>query len=89
MSGPASPEWPEADVALLRVLWPTALSLSEIGRRCGHSKNAIAAKAGRLGLPRRPSPIKPGPADQAPRRQTRRVPRGASTLPPLASLGTA
>lgn len=67
----------------LRAMWAEGIPLSEIGRRLGISKNAVNAKAHRIDLPTRPSPIvrKPGgKPSPRPRRVT------GSTLPPLASL---
>lgn len=46
-------------VMKLRTLWADpALSTAEIGRRMGISKSTVCGKAGRIGLPRRDSPIK-------------------------------
>ena len=51
--------WTAERVATLRALWNQAprLSLLEIARRMGMTKNAIVGKAHRLDLPSRPSPI--------------------------------
>lgn len=77
-------DWTEDAVSRLRYLRTCAeLSDAEIGRRIGVSKNAVTKKAHRMGIPPRPSRIKPSTR----RPQTvKRVPAGASTLPPLASL---
>ncbi len=49
-------DWPALDDAL-RTLWATELSTAQIGINLGVSKNAAVGRAGRLGLPARPSPI--------------------------------
>ena len=41
----------------LKKLWAQGLSISQIGEALGVSRNAIAGKAHRMGLPKRPSPI--------------------------------
>lgn len=84
---PRDDEWPDERVARLRGLWAEVpqLSTAEIGRRLGITKNAVVAKAHRINLPGRPSPIRPageGAAPPPPRRQ-----RGA-TLAPLPSVTT-
>ena len=67
--------WTEERLAQLRKLWDEGLSISQIGDLLGVSRNAIAGKAHRMGLPKRPSPIsktaketkkpaKPKPADE-------------------------
>lgn len=53
-------EWPPEAETWLRELWGQAnpvLSASEIGRRMHRSKNSVVAKAHRMGLPGRESPI--------------------------------
>ena len=50
--------WTEHRIAELTRLWPTGLSAAGIGREIGMSKNAVIGKAHRIGLPKRPSPIK-------------------------------
>ena len=49
--------WTEERLAELRKLWDQGLSISQIGDALGVSRNAIAGKAHRMGLPKRPSPI--------------------------------
>ncbi len=76
-------DWPTELESRLRHLWDDkALSTAAIGRRLGVSKNAVVGKAKRLGLPNRPSPIKPSEKP----REVRPLRAGAVTLPPLASL---
>lgn len=66
----------------LRELWADGtLSMSQIGKRLGVSKDSANKKAHRLGLASRESPIKPS-GKPAPAKRL----RGSSTLPPLASL---
>lgn len=91
-----------ADTALverLRALWGIEphLSLAEIARQLGVSKNAVAGKAHRLGLEPRPSPIHPGGTGRPSKQQAalawrdgRQWRQGVSrptgsTLPPLES----
>lgn len=56
---PAKHDWPESDLARLRVMWADGLSLNQIGMALGLSRNAIAGKALRMGLDRRGTPIPP------------------------------
>ena len=49
--------WTEERLSELRILWAEGLSISQIGDALGVSRNAIAGKAHRMGLPKRPSPI--------------------------------
>lgn len=42
--------WTDAQVAILRELWPTDTSATEIGERCGKTKRAVIGKADRLNL---------------------------------------
>ncbi len=57
------PAWPAAAVARLTELWlQPHLTAGDIGRIMHRSKNAVVAKANRLNLPARPSPIKPAAA---------------------------
>ena len=67
--------WSDGAVACLRQLWAEGHSTAEIGRRLGTSKDAVVNKAHRLGLPRRPSPIKNAvtPQELERRRQAQRA----------------
>lgn len=61
----AASAWTEERLEKLRELWAEGLSITQIGDALGVSRNAIAGKAHRMGLPKRPSPIaksKPKPA---------------------------
>ena len=49
--------WTEERLATLRILWNEGLSISQIGQKLGVTRNAVAGKAHRLGLPKRQSPI--------------------------------
>ena len=50
--------WNEENVARLRELWDQGLPTAQIGKLIGFSKNAVVGKAHRIGLERRPSPIR-------------------------------
>lgn len=60
--------WPEKDAAL-RELWAQGLSTQQIGNRLNVSKNAIIGRSRRIGLARRPSPLKGERKPQAARIQ--------------------
>ena len=49
--------WTEERLEELKILWNEGLSISQIGQRLGVTRNAVAGKAHRLGLPKRQSPI--------------------------------
>ena len=49
--------WTDERLDELKKLWAEGLSISQIGEALGVSRNAIAGKAHRMGLPKRPSPI--------------------------------
>ena len=49
--------WDEQKLNKLRKLWDEGLPITKIGIEIGVSRNAIAGKAHRLGLPKRNSPI--------------------------------
>ena len=50
--------WNEQNVSQLRELWDQGLPTSQIGKILNFTKNAVVGKAHRIGLERRPSPIK-------------------------------
>lgn len=50
-------QWTEDRLKKLKTLWEKGLSISQIGEELGVSRNAIAGKVHRLGLPKRQSPI--------------------------------
>ena len=71
--------WTDERLEKLRVLWAEGLSISQIGQEMGVTRNAIAGKAHRLGLPKRQSPIsksaaKPAAIEDAPIEPTRELP---------------
>ena len=49
--------WTNERLDELKKLWAEGWSISQIGQALGVSRNAIAGKAHRMGLPKRPSPI--------------------------------
>ena len=49
--------WDEEKLGKLRALWDKGLPITKIGNELGVSRNAIAGKAHRMGLPKRNSPI--------------------------------
>ncbi len=49
--------WTDERLDELKKLWAEGWSISQIGEALGVSRNAIAGKAHRMGLPKRPSPI--------------------------------
>ena len=50
--------WDESNVARLKELWDQGLPTAQIGKLLGFTKNAVVGKAHRIGLERRPSPIR-------------------------------
>ena len=50
--------WDETNVARLKELWDQGLPTAQIGKLLGFTKNAVVGKAHRIGLERRPSPIR-------------------------------
>jgi GcrA cell cycle regulator len=85
-------DWTAEACERLEVLWTEGLTASEIARRLHTTRNSVIAKARRLGLPGRPSPIiRTGPKPPPPviPRKPRRVPiaaAAASLLAPPAAL---
>ena len=51
------PVWTDERLNKLKKLWEQGLSISQIGEELDVSRNAIAGKVYRLGLPKRQSPI--------------------------------
>ena len=50
--------WDDENVTKLRDLWDQGLPTAQIGKLLGFTKNAVVGKAHRIGLERRPSPIR-------------------------------
>ena len=50
--------WNDDNVAKLKELWDQGLPTAQIGKLLGFTKNAVVGKAHRIGLERRPSPIR-------------------------------
>ena len=50
--------WNDENVIKLRELWDQGLPTAQIGKLLGFTKNAVVGKAHRIGLERRPSPIR-------------------------------
>jgi GcrA cell cycle regulator len=50
--------WNDDNVSRLKELWDQGLPTAQIGKLLGFTKNAVVGKAHRIGLERRPSPIK-------------------------------
>ena len=57
--------WTDERLDELKKLWAEGLSISQIGEALGVSRNAIAGKAHRMGLPKRPSPISKSKTEKA------------------------
>ena len=58
LNGETKMSWNEENVAQLRELWDQGLPTSQIGKILNFTKNAVVGKAHRIGLERRPSPIR-------------------------------
>ena len=50
--------WNDDNVSWLKELWDQGLPTAQIGKLLGFTKNAVVGKAHRIGLERRPSPIR-------------------------------
>ena len=50
--------WNDDNVNKLKELWDQGLPTAQIGKLLGFTKNAVVGKAHRIGLERRPSPIR-------------------------------
>jgi GcrA cell cycle regulator len=51
--------WTEEELRQLPALWATGTTTVEIGRQLGKTKGSVIGKVARMGLPHRPSPIRP------------------------------
>lgn len=56
---PGKRPWPAEAIARLREGWENGMSAARIGQEIGFSRNAVKAKAARLGLPARPERCAP------------------------------
>ena len=72
--------WDEEKLDKLKKLWDEGLPITKIGIEIGVSRNAIAGKAHRLGLPKRNSPIS---KSGDPRKNQEISPKNASKQLPL------
>ena len=62
--------WNDDNVLRLKELWDQGLPTAQIGKLLGFTKNAVVGKAHRIGLERRPSPIR-RTADKPDRKKAR------------------
>lgn len=69
--------WTEERLEKLKILWNEGLSISQIGEEMGVTRNAIAGKAHRLGLPKRQSPISKSSAKSASKAAAKSAPKAA------------
>ena len=72
--------WDEEKLNKLKKLWDEGLPITKIGIEIGVSRNAIAGKAHRLGLPKRNSPIS---KSGDPRKNQETLPKNSSQQLPL------
>ncbi|MGB0747970.1 MAG: GcrA family cell cycle regulator [Magnetospiraceae bacterium] len=81
-------DWTEERIETLKELWTDGLPAGEIGRRLGVTKNAVVGKVHRLGLPKRPSPIKGAASagSSTPAPAPKKKPAPVKTLIDLAAL---
>jgi hypothetical protein len=78
--------WSDDEIVTLRQLWTQddpQLSTAEIGRRMRRSKDSVVGKAGRVGLPGRPSPIERRTEWVYSERRKGKAPAPKVTLPPV------
>lgn len=54
----APPPWNESEIGILRKMWLAGASAREIAVATGKSRSGVIGRARRLGLPRRPNPIR-------------------------------
>jgi hypothetical protein len=77
-------DWTDAAILRLTELWEAEQSMQAIANDLGCTKDAVNAKAHRLNLPGRTSPIiRYTEADAPPPKPPRLVRPGESTLPPI------
>jgi len=77
--------WNSETIDQLKAQWSQGMSITQIGKNLGTTRNAVVGKAHRLGLEKRDSPIvrsaTPKPAVQAPVVQPERQPLVAHNGP--------
>ena len=71
--------WTQERLETLKILWNEGLSISQIGQKLGVTRNAVAGKAHRLGLPKRQSPI--SVASTSTRTKAKKTDQETSELP--------
>jgi GcrA cell cycle regulator len=78
--------WTDERIETLKKMWDSGMTATQIAEELGGvSRNAVIGKAHRLGLPARPSPVKPNEArSESPRAETPRpvpAPAAATAAP--------
>ncbi|MES2445424.1 MAG: GcrA family cell cycle regulator [Pseudomonadota bacterium] len=79
--------WTDERIETLRKMWDSGLTATQIAEELGGvSRNAVIGKAHRLGLPARPSPVKPNepkaaPAEPRPQAAAPATPAPAAAAP--------
>jgi len=85
--------WTDERIETLRKMWDSGLTATQIAEELGGvSRNAVIGKAHRLGLPSRPSPVKPNepkaaaaPAEPKPAPAPRPTPAPSASPAPVAA----
>ncbi|MBB4840568.1 MULTISPECIES: GcrA family cell cycle regulator [Sphingomonas] len=74
--------WTEERIDTLKKMWDSGLTATQIAEELGGvSRNAVIGKAHRLGLPSRPSPVKPNEPKAAAEPKPAPAPRAAAPAP--------
>lgn len=75
--------WTEERIDTLKKMWDSGMTATQIAEELGGvSRNAVIGKAHRLGLPARPSPVKPNEAKAAAAAEARPAPSPAPAAAP-------
>lgn len=75
--------WTDERIETLKKMWDSGLTATQIAEELGGvSRNAVIGKAHRLGLPARPSPVKPNEAKAAAKASAAPAPKPAPAAPP-------
>ena len=83
--------WTPEKIELLKQQWDAGMSITQIGKNLGMTRNAVVGKAHRMGLQRRESPIVRSAAGSAPavarprRSEAPAAPRPQQPAPPVAA----